>query len=135
MKTHITRETVRYNETDRMKVAHHAGYLIWFELGRTGLMNSAGFSYKNMEDNGVFLPVIEYTCRISNSVGYNDRIEIETWIEELKNRMVAFGYEARINSILAATGRTRHVCINSENKIIKLPENIMDLLKTFQQDE
>ncbi|MCK5619596.1 MAG: hypothetical protein KAJ17_09355, partial [Candidatus Krumholzibacteria bacterium] len=49
MKKYTAELRVRYGETDRMGVAHHSSYLLWFELGRTGLLREAGFSYREME--------------------------------------------------------------------------------------
>src|SRR5512147_1090616 len=67
--TRIHREliSVRYAETDRMGVAHHSSYLLWFEIGRTGLLREAGHGYRGLEADGVMLPVVEYGCRFLKS--------------------------------------------------------------------
>ena len=53
---------VRYAETDRMGVVYYANYLIWFEVGRTEWLRETGWSYREMEHEGVALPVIEAHC-------------------------------------------------------------------------
>ena len=53
---------VRYAETDQMGVVYYANYLVWFEVGRTEWLRQAGWNYREMEGDGVALPVIEAHC-------------------------------------------------------------------------
>ena len=46
---------VRYAETDRMGLLHHANYLVYFEQGRTELLRSHALAYKDFEDQGYLL--------------------------------------------------------------------------------
>jgi acyl-CoA thioester hydrolase len=131
MKIHRTQETVRYYETDRMNVAHHTSYLVWFELGRTNLLKVSGRTYREMEEEGYFLPVVEYSCRIAKSVDYEDRVIIETWIEELKSRMIIFRYRLLRDAVLIAEGMTKHVCIDKNNKHRRIPGFISETLNDF----
>ena len=57
-----TRVRVRYAETDCMGVVYYANYFVWFEVGRTDWLRDTGWSYRDMEDDGVQLPVIEAHC-------------------------------------------------------------------------
>ena len=43
---------VRYAETDRMGLLHHANYLVYFEQARTELLRDLGYTYRDMEDQG-----------------------------------------------------------------------------------
>ena len=54
---------VRYAETDRMGLLHHANYLIYFEQGRTELLRQSGRSYKDVEDEGFFLVLVKLEIR------------------------------------------------------------------------
>jgi acyl-CoA thioester hydrolase len=131
MKTHTTDEIVRYIETDQMKVAHHTTYLVWFESGRTSLLDSAGYPYKTMEEDGVFLPVVDFSCRITGSSGYNDRLRIETWVEELRSRAITFGYQVWKDGKSIATGRTKHICVDEHNRLKRIPIEITETLGLF----
>ena len=57
-----TRVRVRYADTDQMGVVYYANYLVWFEVGRTEWLRDAGWNYRDMEDAGISLPVIEAHC-------------------------------------------------------------------------
>ena len=52
-----SRTRVRYKETDQMAIAHHANYIVWFEIGRTDLCRAAGFPYSEIEERGLILVV------------------------------------------------------------------------------
>src|SRR5438552_6273578 len=69
---------VRYAETDQMGVVYYANYFVWFEVGRTDLLRSAGWSYREMETDGYTLPVIDAQCAYRESAKYDDEIEIRT---------------------------------------------------------
>ena len=53
---------VRYAETDQMGVVYYSNYFVWFEVARAELLRSLGWSYREMEAEGVGLPVIEAHC-------------------------------------------------------------------------
>lgn len=122
---------VRYSETDKMSIAHHANYLLWMELGRTEMLRDAGLSYKKMEDMGYSLPVCEVTCRYIKPALYDDIIEITVSIEELKKRTIKMRCEIyrENDKTLLAGGSTIHPCIHIKSgKISTFPEEILVIL-------
>jgi len=128
---HQTELTVRYFETDRMKVAHHSSFLVWFEVGRTELLEKVGFPYWKMEENGYYLPVVSFSCRIRGSADYGERVVVETWVEELGSRMIVFGYQVTKNGKAIAGGQTRHLSVDSSNGYRRLPPELLDALRPF----
>src|SRR5438045_8736129 len=84
---------VRYAETDQMGVAYYANYFVWFEVGRTDLLRSAGWSYREMEAEGFSLPVIEARCEYRQSARYDDDLEIQTTARLVSPVRVQFTYE------------------------------------------
>ena len=73
-----SRVRVRYAETDKMGVVYYANYFVWFEVGRTDLLRGAGWSYREMEGDGISLPVIEAHCDYRQPARYDDELEIRT---------------------------------------------------------
>ena len=69
---------VRYSETDRMGIVYHGAYVTWFEVGRTEWLRETGWSYREMESDGIALPVIEARCEYRQPARYDDDIEIAT---------------------------------------------------------
>ena len=69
---------MRYAETDQMGIVYYANYFEWFEIGRTDLLRSAGWSYREMESEGYALPVVEAHCDYRRPAKYDDEIEVRT---------------------------------------------------------
>ena len=65
---------VRYGDIDQMGFAYYANYLRWFEIGRAEMMRSLGRSYREVEEAGVRLPVVEAWCRYLKPARYDDGI-------------------------------------------------------------
>lgn len=126
VKHHVCELRVRYAETDRMGVAHHSSYLLWFELARTGLLREAGHPYREMEEAGTMLPVVEYGCRLVRGAEYDDAVRIEVRVTELRSRSVRFDYRVLREDELLVTGFTRHVCVDGRNRLRRLPPEVVD---------
>jgi acyl-CoA thioester hydrolase len=120
---------VRYAETDQMRVAYHANFFVWFEVGRTDLLRQIGWSYRDMEQAGFQLPVIEAQCRFLRPARYDDEIEIRTVGRLVSPVRVTFDYEAvRVpDQVVAATGKTLHAAVTAEGRPCRLPERVKEL--------
>src|SRR5262245_19327366 len=118
MPSSTTRLRVRYAETDRMGVTYYANYLVWFEVARTDLMRTMGWTYREMEDTGVLLPVIDAQCEYLKPTKYDDEVEVETRGEILSPVRLAFHYTVKTAGAdaPAAVGRTVHAATTPEGK-------------------
>ncbi len=127
----VTEISVRYGETDQMGVAHHSSYLLWFELGRTGLLREAGHAYRDIEQGGNLLPVVEYACKIRIGAKYDDVVRIETAVETLKSRTLTFSYKVKRENKLLATAWTKHLCVDRDNNIRRIPPEIAEAIVPY----
>lgn len=84
---------VRYGETDRMGYAYYGNYGEYFEVARVEALRSVGVSYKELEDQGVLLPVLEYKVKFFKPAFYDDVLRIETQIEPLNGARIHFTYK------------------------------------------
>lgn len=122
-----TTTRVRYPETDRMGVAHHTHYLVWFELGRTELMRARGCAYGALEDDrGVFFPVVEAGAKYLAPARYDDVVEIRTRLAEAGGVRVRFEYDLTRagDGALLARGFTVHASVGRDGRPIRLPEDL-----------
>src|SRR5437667_3571532 len=78
MTSHDITIRVRYAETDRMGLLHHANYLVYFEQARTELLRSLGLSYKDLEDQGYLLVIAKAEIRYRSPAQYDDLLKIRT---------------------------------------------------------
>jgi acyl-CoA thioester hydrolase len=120
---------VRYAETDKMGVVYYANYFVWFEVARTDLLRSLGWSYREMELAGVSLPVIEAHCEYTKPARYDDELEIKAEGRMLSPIRMEFRYEVRLlaEAAIAASGRTVHAALDSRGRPCKLPDRVRDV--------
>lgn len=125
---------VRYPEADRMGVAYHAHYLVWFELGRTELMRELGCSYDGLEqEQGIFFPVVEASARYRSPARYDDRLAVFTTVGAVGGATVRFDYRIRRidDGKLLATGSTTHAAVGHDGKPMKLPAGLIVKLQAY----
>lgn len=121
---------VRFGETDLMGIAHHASYLMWFEAGRVEYMHRRGVDYLAWTARGVHLPVIEAGLRYRRTVGFDERIVVETRLGELRRVRVRFDYRLLRESDgeLVAEGFTTLACVDDNHKPRRIPEDVEQIL-------
>lgn len=125
---------VRYAETDAMAIVHHANYYVYFEVAREDLIRESGISYKDLEDKGIMMPLIETHCKYIEAAKYDDDLVVESSVSELTPVKVRIEYVVRRkndNTILA-TGNTLQTFVDSsEFKIVNLKRNNEDIWDKF----
>ena len=88
-----TKIRVRYAETDRMGYVYYGNYATYFEVARTEMLRSLGFTYKEWEDSGIILPVREMHIRYFAPAIYDDLLTVRTIIRELPAARISFHHE------------------------------------------
>ena len=121
---------MRYAETDKMGIAYHANYFIWFEVARCDLLRACGETYRNLEAEGICLPVVEAHCKYVLPARYDDRLTIETCSILKSQARVEFRYklERSEDRQPLATGYSVHASTNTHGKPKRLPERLQTLL-------
>jgi acyl-CoA thioester hydrolase len=121
---------VRYAETDTMGIVYYANYLVWFEVARTDLLRSAGWSYRDMEAQGYRLPVLEVGCEYRQPAKYDDELDVRTGGLLLSPVRVKFEYEVvrPKDEIVLASGYTVHASVDRDGRPCRLPERVRELL-------
>ena len=122
LKQHEVQIRVRYQETDAMARVHHANYLTWFELGRTELLRAAGYTYRQVEEQGYYLVIAEASCRYLLPAQYDDLLRLRTTTSRAKGASIEHQYELFREDQLLATGRTVVACVDRSGNIKRLPD-------------
>ena len=134
MRRESTRFRVRYPEIDRMGVAHHSCFLVWFELGRTEWLRASGLSYRALEqEHAVLFPVLEASLSIGAPARYDEELEVETAATRLDRLRVRFEYRIvrSVDGRELAHGHTMHVAADAEGRPRRLPGDLYERLKTW----
>jgi acyl-CoA thioester hydrolase len=122
---------VRYADTDQMGMAYHGNYFTWFEVGRTEMLRAQGMSYREVEQAGVRLPVVEASCRYLRSARYDDLLVIETTLAALGRASLRFEYRVlnEADGAPVAHGWTAHCFLDAAGRPIRPPPFFRELLE------
>lgn len=124
---------VRYAETDQMGYVYYGNYAQYYEVGRVEALRQIGTSYKQMEEEGVMLPVYTSSTKYIKPAVYDDLLIIKTTIKTLPSVRISFDYEIyNQNQELLNTANTVLVFKNMKtNKPCKAPDSFLEKLKKF----
>ncbi len=111
-----------------MGVVYYANYFVWLEIARTEYFRSAGISYREVEERGLFMMVASASCNYKAPARYDDIVVIETWIPELKNSSIKFAHNLFVSERLIATGESVHVFTRKAGHPVRVPEEMGSLL-------
>lgn len=127
MLSHDLTIRVRYAETDRMGLLHHANYLVYFEQARTELLRSRGVTYKELEDQGFLLVLAKAAVRYKNPARYDDELTIRTTVSRTTPVRIEHKYEVFRDGLLLAEGETTLACVDREGRLQALPDWMQQL--------
>jgi len=124
---------VRYGETDKMGYCYYGVYAQYFEIGRTEMMRKFGLSYKEMEDDGIMLPVLSLNVKYLKPAFYDDELTIRTVLPSLPSIRIEFLYEIyNQKNELLNKGETTLVFIDAKTrKPVKAPIEFIKTLAPF----
>ncbi|WP_372946070.1 acyl-CoA thioesterase [Muriicola sp.] len=121
---------VRYGETDQMGVVYHGNYAQYLEMGRVEWLRSLGFSYKQMEKDGIMLPVISLQMHFRKSATYDDLLTVVTRLTKTPVVKIEFDYEIRNerDELLVTANTVLAFMDMHTSKPVKCPPAILEKL-------
>ena len=126
--THSLR--VRYGETDPMKYVYYGNYAEYLEVARVELFRELGIPYDEIENQGIWLPVSEFSIKYLKPGLYDEILEIHTYIKKLPGVRIEFDYEIynSSNEKITEAKTTLFFLDAKKNKVVKCPDFLMQLL-------
>jgi len=124
------RVRVIYGDTDQMGVVYYANYLRYFELARSEFLRAHGRSYREMEAEGLSLPVVEATCRYVAPARYEDLLAVGIEVPAVTRVTLTFRYQVTREgeSAVLCTGSTVHACLGRGGRPARLPDWVAALV-------
>jgi acyl-CoA thioester hydrolase len=129
-----TKIRVRYGETDQMGYVYYGVYAQYYEVGRVEAMRLLGFSYKQIEEKGILMPVIDFSISYKKPAFYDDEITVVTYMKEKPTGLrINFEYECfNPKGELLNTGKVTLVMLDkSTNKMCKIPDWFQNAFNPF----
>ena len=121
---------IRYADTDQMGYVYYGRYANFYEIARVELFRSLGFSYKDLEDNGVGMPVIEMKSKFLLPIKYDEEIKIITYIKKIPNSKITFTYKLfNSEDLIVNEAETILTFIDLKKmKPIRIPNELMTII-------
>lgn len=121
LQSHRIAFRVQYHETDGQRRVHHAAYLHYFERGRVEMLRAAGLSYKQIEDEGHLLVVSEMNVRYHAAAEFDDCLELETELTEVRKVSMRHGYRIECEGVLIVEASSTIACVDADGRLRRLP--------------
>ena len=112
---------VRYQETDAQGRVHHSNYINYFEVARVEMLRASGRTYKDLEEAGLFLVVVQLTCNYHQGARYDDVLRLKTTVVKARGVRITHRYEVFRNEELMADGETTVAAVDPTGKVVRLP--------------
>jgi acyl-CoA thioester hydrolase len=128
-----TQIRVRYGETDQMGYVYYGNYALYYEVARVEALRKAGTSYRQLEESGIMLPVLEVHSKFIRPGRYDDLLTLTTYMKELPSARIRFEVEIRNEAAeLIHTGDVTLAFVDMKtNKPIRCPSPLLESLRKY----
>ncbi len=126
---------VRFGETDLMGIVHHASYLGYFEAARVEWLRRRNVTYAEWAARGMHLPVVAAELRYRAPAHFDDVLDIETRLTELRGVSMRFTYRILRGSTLLTEGSTRLASVDAKHQLMRLEKWMSDILRQGESGE
>ena len=120
---------VRFDETDAMGIVHHGRYFGLLEIARVEWLRKRGIRYAEWASMGRHLAVVDVTCKYMQSARFDELLDIEVTLTELRAASLRFAYVVRRDGTALTEAMTRHACVDNEGRLRRLDEAMFDVLR------
>jgi acyl-CoA thioester hydrolase len=125
LQAHSQQLRVTYQETDGQRRVHHANYLNYFERGRVEMLRAAGISYKELEDSGLMLVVIEMNVRYHSAARFDDLLKLTTAVTEVRKVRIRHQYTIHRDDELIVDADSMIACVDRGGNPRRLPDRLL----------
>jgi len=124
---------VRYGETDQMGFVYYGNYAVYFEVARVEALREMGIRYRDMEDGGICLPVVDFKIKYLKPAYYDDLLIIKTKMKLFTGTKISFDYETyNQEGVLLNTAETTLVFVDVKTmKPSRAPESVVNRLQPY----
>lgn len=121
---------VRYAETDQMGFVYYGRYAEYFEVARVECLSSLGIRYRELEEKGIWLPVVSYSVSFRKPAVYDDELTIFTAIPIMPGARISFEYSCQNKAgDVLCEAKTDLVFLSAQTrKPVKAPEEVLQAL-------
>ena len=125
---------VRFAETDAQGVAHHASYVVWFEVTRIEYLRRFRGGYKGLREEGVDALTLEVYARYRSAARFDDHLLVHARCTDVRGARFRFEYEVERDREIVADGWTTHACVSvGDHRPTRMPAWLADAIATAEK--
>lgn len=125
---------VSWADTDAAQVVHYSNYFRFFEKAEEEFYRHLGFTFKDTQERGIWFPKVEAFCQYRKPARFNDLIEVELTVEEIREKSIKYGFRIlnKESDALLANGYVVIVTADKvKRKAVAIPKDIVEKLQPF----
>ncbi len=131
----VARYRVIFGDCDPMKIVYYGNYFRLFEIGRAELFRRMGHPFAIYIARGLYLGVIETTCRYRRPSRYDDDLAISAAVTDLRGARITISYEIRgPDADLRVEGSTTHAVIGDDGRPQRIPKEFREAAQAMQSE-
>jgi acyl-CoA thioester hydrolase len=122
-----TELSVRFAETDAQGIAHHAVYLVWFEVARIEYLARFGGGYRQLQSEGIEALTLDAGVTYRAPARFDDRLTIHARCAPPRGARFRFDYLVENDGETIADGTTGHACVDAVTlRPTRVPQWLVD---------
>jgi len=102
---------IRFSDLDPMGIVWHGNYFKYFEDGREAFGKEFNIGYKEVFNEGFYLPLTHIECQFKKPIQYNDVLILETKYVNQAAAKITFEYTilSKTDKSIVAVGKSEQV--------------------------
>lgn len=124
---------VSWVDTDAAQIVHFSNFFRFFERAEEEFYTKLGLT-SWLGEKEIILPRVEAFCQYKKPAKFNDLLEIELTVEELKEKAVKYGFKIcnKETGDLLANGYIVAVAVDRQTlKATQIPKEVREKLKAL----
>jgi len=128
-----TQIRVRYGETDKMGYLYYGHYPEYFEVSRTDMIRMFGYTYREIEERGIIMPVRSLKVDFRLPARYDEILTVKSCLKILPVVKLDIDYEIyNPQNQLICTGNTVLAFVDTESgKPRRAPEFFISAVEKY----
>ena len=125
---------VTWADTDAAGVVHFSNYFRFFERAEEEFYRALCFSFTDFHSRGLWFPRVEAFCQYKKPAVFNDVLEVEVTVDELREKSVRLGFtmlNTETRDFLASGYLVVVAADKQTRKATQMPAEAFEKLKTY----
>lgn len=108
---------VRFAETDAQGIAHHASFVVWFEVARVAYWAEHAGGYRAIQEQGLEALTTGLHVEYRATAAFDDVLTVFLRCVDVKGARFRYEYRVERDGDLIATGDTWHAIVDSTTHV------------------